>query len=513
VKITGIGSGIDMTIHIDKTILGEPNMMWKSTLAQQSFILTIILLFLSLHPVGGTMAQITSEPIITHFALDMSVSQDTRYLAVAAATADIGEFGDLEEHRDYRVEIIDRLTGSLQTMRFPFPFLPRLVDWGLDNQTLYIADSKEVRRYNIQSNVTVFSISLDYISAITLSPDGNYLAVSDGSNLMISSAVSGEIITAIEVAILGQNSVLWMDWNPTGSKIAVAGGESKMHVWNWDTNSLQLAEVSNLPVSDSFRDGFREGSWNEDGTQLAFGSFNSNIRIWNVETGAIMELPSINGIHMHGYVYSLDWNTNTNQIAVSINNSIVIYDAATQTILEIRATNLSYANRIEWISNTEIVISGLLPYDGSYVPALGGLVDIATPNTPPPTPTDPSPTDTPPTSTPPSSSSTPTSSPTSVPSATPTSPASPTPAPPTSTPSGTSLTFQRGINFGGDALTIDGNAWEAGASAPNFSSNGWTQCNPWVALSPPASAEREPMIRCYLQHWAHTRSFVLFSRN
>jgi hypothetical protein len=82
----------------------------------------------------------------------------------------------------------------------------------------------------------------------------------------------------------------------------------------------------------------------------------------------------------------------------------------------------------------------------------------------------------------------------------------PTPAP-TPTPGATSTpgagAFYRAVNLGGDALSIEGNAWEAGASAPNFTVNGFAICNPWVPLIPTASAARTTMLQCSVQHWAH----------
>jgi YD repeat-containing protein len=68
----------------------------------------------------------------------------------------------------------------------------------------------------------------------------------------------------------------------------------------------------------------------------------------------------------------------------------------------------------------------------------------------------------------------------SAPPATPT-PTTPPAETPTPSPTGTATptptgSFYRAINLGGDAVTIDGNAWE-GSSAANYSTNGSTLCN------------------------------------
>ena len=72
-----------------------------------------------------------------------------------------------------------------------------------------------------------------------------------------------------------------------------------------------------------------------------------------------------------------------------------------------------------------------------------------------------------------------------------------TPIPPTATPTNA---FYRAINFNGGALTIDGNAWEAG-NAPNVSARPFTFCNQAVTLIPSTDAHRATMIRCSV--WGH----------
>jgi lysophospholipase L1-like esterase len=66
-------------------------------------------------------------------------------------------------------------------------------------------------------------------------------------------------------------------------------------------------------------------------------------------------------------------------------------------------------------------------------------------------------------------------------------------APPPPPPSGTP-TFYRAINLNGDALTIDGNAWD-GSSAPNYTYSGSSFSNQAVTLSPATDANRATMIR------------------
>jgi hypothetical protein len=107
--------------------------------------------------------------------------------------------------------------------------------------------------------------------------------------------------------------------------------------------------------------------------------------------------------------------------------------------------------------------------------------------TPTPSPATPTPTDPPPT-------------PTGTPEPTPT---------PTVTPTGTppAETFYRAVNLGGPALTIDGRNWEANeTTTPNFFSNGYQLCNPWLTFNPPTSGAQAEMLSCWREHWAHSMS-------
>lgn len=66
----------------------------------------------------------------------------------------------------------------------------------------------------------------------------------------------------------------------------------------------------------------------------------------------------------------------------------------------------------------------------------------------------------------------------------------------TVTAASTAPTFLRAINLGGGAITLDGNAWAAGSSAPNFRATGVvTFANQNVTLNPATDANRASMIR------------------
>lgn len=62
-------------------------------------------------------------------------------------------------------------------------------------------------------------------------------------------------------------------------------------------------------------------------------------------------------------------------------------------------------------------------------------------------------------------------------------------------------TFYKGINSGGNTLTIDGNTW---AADNTITSNGTTMENPYVVWNPAVNADLDKLLETYKQHWAYT---------
>jgi WD40 repeat protein len=317
---------------------------------------------------------------------------------------------------------------------------------------------------------------IDTIKTISTNPSRTQIALGSARGVIeIRSLTDLQLINSTRIPENGNEyaaAIEWIGWNSDGSLLATAGRDGKVRLYDPET-------LSTIQVLDNFRGiQLHSGDWHHENGQLAIGTENGFIDIWDTTTNNLVNTIEIR----RGSVLLVEWIGDTEIISSYGKYGVADWNSATGQLITTYPTTKTV---LTW----DIGPSGQLIVGTSIDPLLdittASLISVTLPiNTPPPTPTDPSPTDTPPTSTPPSSS-TPPASPTSGPSATPT-----PPAPPTSTPPASPLAFQRGINFGGDALSIEGNVWEAGASAPNFSSNGWTQCNPWVALMPTVSVDR-----------------------
>ncbi|MBX3081783.1 MAG: cellulase family glycosylhydrolase [Anaerolineae bacterium] len=80
------------------------------------------------------------------------------------------------------------------------------------------------------------------------------------------------------------------------------------------------------------------------------------------------------------------------------------------------------------------------------------------------------------------------------------------PPPATGTVPAGESSFYRGINLGGGAMTVGSHAWEASASAPNFTLKSGTAqaCNPFAPVLPAPDTATSDMLKCYVEHWSHS---------
>jgi len=74
---------------------------------------------------------------------------------------------------------------------------------------------------------------------------------------------------------------------------------------------------------------------------------------------------------------------------------------------------------------------------------------------------------------------------------------------PTLTPLPSNLSFYRGVNLAGNAVTVDGNNWD-GKTAANFTTNGTEATASWLTLTPTATGGKADMLRSFVQHWEHS---------
>jgi WD40 repeat protein len=450
----------------------------------KSVMLVVGLAFASIG-IGIVMTPADAQGQGDNFCIGEDVKEifdvDLAWNSIGTKTASIVQCVDFEEYYiAQRIEIRDGASGTLiDTLTRDITSLLNSVTWRPNSEEVIVGNtSGMITRWDTASPtqpLSTLQVASVPLGRLSISNDGSRLLVGALDRKIRIVNLQSNLITEVPIVTGVENqfaATAWVAWSPNNQYFASGNADGFLRIW--DAQSLNLIRSIEI-VPGLARPYVVIGSWSPDNTNIAVVSaaysyastnkpsvYSAEIGVWNITTGT--QVLVLNG-HVDGSL-NVAWSPEGNRIAsIGEDGFLHIWDSQTGILLDSRliVTNPRPGSEplanLRW-SATGGLVMGTIQQNMQNMPYVPLVIPPESLQTPPtPTPTDPSPTDTPPTSTPPSSS-TPPASPTNSPSATPT----PT-APPTSTPPTSPRAFQRGINFGSDALSIDGNAWEAGASA------------------------------------------------
>ncbi|WP_165821953.1 Ig-like domain-containing protein [Hymenobacter edaphi] len=266
--------------------------------------------------------------------------------------------------------------------------------------------------------------------------------------------------------------------NVTASVGNVANGTYGVYLYLWEDNNAETYDIS--VQGQTVRAGFNSGaagSWQRVGPFTANvtngtisvatsgGDANlSGIEIWKQSTAAANQNPTV---------------TLTAASSVTVNTALGLAASATDpdgTIAKVEFFN----------GTTKLGEDTSAPYSLNYTPTATGTLALTAKATD-------------------NAGGTATSTAVNV-----TVAAAPTTTPPATgggtTAGPTGYTFFRGLNVNGSALTLDGNAWEAGNAAGVSYSGGSPLTNSTVALNPSTDASRTDLIRSFIWGYHVTAS-------
>ncbi|GAB3237701.1 hypothetical protein GCM10027346_29580 [Hymenobacter seoulensis] len=242
----------------------------------------------------------------------------------------------------------------------------------------------------------------------------------------------------------------------------VANGTYSVYTYIWEDNAPETTNI--LVEGQTVRSGYNTG---QAGHWERLGPFQVNVTDGNIVIATSGGHPNLSGVE----VWKHTTTTTTNQ-APTVSLAAASSSVTVNTALALTATAADAngsVTKVEFFNgSTKLGEDLTAPYQLSWTPTATGSVSLtarATDN----------------------AGATTTSAAVAV-------TVNPAATTSTSFPGPANATFFRGININGTALTLDGNAWEASAGAPNLQVTGMAFSNAAVALNPTTDATRASML-------------------
>lgn len=156
----------------------------------------------------------------------------------------------------------------------------------------------------------------DPVQALDWSKNGK-LAIGYGYGSVQILSEDGQLVTTLS----GSDSVISLAWNPDGNKLAFAGANGEL--WIWDALTGQTSTIN---VPDEY---IHAVTWNPDGSSVAVATqdgsgpnAHNRVEMWNVSTGQLTL--SIEANIQDFYLNSIAWSPTNNQLAGGSSNGVVV---------------------------------------------------------------------------------------------------------------------------------------------------------------------------------------------
>ena len=181
---------------------------------------------------------------------------------------------------------------------------------------------------------------------IAWSPDGKRLAHGCGSTdseLHILEGPSPERLERIAVLKHDHSYVTACDWSPDGTRLASAGHDRTVRVWD-TSNWKQLFVIPGTRERSALR-------WHPDGDRFAVGDIPGLVEIRRAEDGAL-----ITSVNSAGGVKDLAWSPDGKQVAIAGGQGIVLVDGTSGRKLRVLANIGKRAHSVAW--NGDLIVYG-----------------------------------------------------------------------------------------------------------------------------------------------------------
>jgi len=174
------------------------------------------------------------------------------------------------------------------------------------------------------------SISDIEIYNISVSPDGEMIALTESTGMQVYSLDNGNIMYTYDIEVSnqyqGQGDFSYIAWSPDSSNLAV--GKPNTGVYIWDVSSWTILTEKDSKKKPTYeKPGF---AWSPNGKQLALGVGEGEIVIWEKQTNKWVTKSNYTGLQV-----SLTWSLDDQLMVMDING---LYDVETGDL--VRELNL-----------------------------------------------------------------------------------------------------------------------------------------------------------------------------
>lgn len=229
------------------------------------------------------------------------------------------------------VQVRDVASGDLLLTLSSEGLWPWGVDWSPDGNTILAAYTDgSVRTWDAATGneQLVISVTTSWALDAVWSPEGTRFATTSGDGITrIWNVHNGDLLLALSGHIGGVNSVAW---SPDGTQLATAGRDGTIRIWDTTSGEAMLALTGHSGGGSNVSfvaNGVLAVTWSQDGARIATAGNDRTVRMWNAVTGE--ELLKYYGVTNAWHVA---WSPDSKHLAIRGGEETRILDLSTEPL-------------------------------------------------------------------------------------------------------------------------------------------------------------------------------------